>query len=495
MRTHQPAITLVHIDPTQPESLHVQIYERLRHVITTGKLMPGMRLPSSRMLAVELRVSRNTVLAAYAQLIAEGYADSRPGGGTYACPNIADSGFSAVPKQKTLAASPDQSAVLSNRGRMLSAPDVSWAARSRTGMAFRVGAPAFDAFAFSLWSRITSRVLKRKSRSIVGYGDAAGYLPLREQVALYLATARGVQCDLDQIVIVNGSQNALDLIARMLIDPGDTVWIEEPGYLGARAAFLGGGANLMGVPVDDEGLNVDEGLARAKNRRLIYVTRSHQFPLGAIMSLDRRAELIALARKTTAWIVEDDYDSEFRYSGRPLQALQGMDDGGHVIYVGTFSKVLFPALRLGYIVVPKPLVKAFNVARVVSGFHTATPEQAVLSEFMAEGHLVRHLRRMRELYRERQQILLEAAAAELGGLVELAPSDAGMHLVGRPLNGRTDVEISAAAARDGIDTMPLSIYYHDNAPRNGLLLGYTGVRPPLIWSGARDLASSMTRNG
>ena len=491
MRTHQPAITLVHVDPAQTESLRVQIYERLGHVITTGKLMPGMRLPSSRMLAIELRVSRNTVLAAYAQLVAEGYADSRPGAGTYVAENMADSDFSVTPKQGTSAPPSIQRTTVSARGAMLSAPDVTWAARSRTGMAFRVGAPAFDSFAFGLWSRITSRVLRGKSRHIVGYGDAAGYLPLREQVASYLATARGVQCDLDQIMIVNGSQNALDLIARMLIDPGDTVWMEEPGYLGARAAFLGGGANLVGVPVDDEGLNVEAGRARKDRPRLIYVTPAHQFPLGPIMSLDRRAELLDVARKAKAWIVEDDYDSEFRYSGRPLQALQGMDDGGQVIYVGTFSKVMFPALRLGYIVVPKPLVKAFNAAGVVSGFHSATLDQAVLAEFMADGHLVRHLRRMRELYRERQLVLLKAAAAELHGLLELSPSDAGMHLVGRVVSGRSDVEISAAATRDGIDTVPLSIYYYDSAPQNGLLLGYTGVRPPLIWRGARDLAPSL----
>jgi GntR family transcriptional regulator/MocR family aminotransferase len=486
LRQHQPVVTLVPIDASSDVPLHEQIYRALRDVIVSGRLPTGARIPSSRMLADELRVSRNTVLAAFQQLTSEGYLDSRVGGGTYVAPVLPDEALSVrnhVPIKHTN----EISLPMSKRGRILASADVEWATTQRRSVAFRLGSPAVDLFPFELWARITTKVLRRRSPQIFGYGDPHGYSRLRREIASYLISARGVRCEPEQIFIVEGSQVSLDLSVRLLLDPGDTVWFEEPGFAGARAVLQGNGANIVPVPVDDEGISVDAGKELGSPPRLIYVTPSHQFPLGVAMSPERRHTLVQYAAKVGAWILEDDYLSEFRYRGRPLQALQGIDHDGRVIYMGTFSKMMFPAIRLGYMVVPRALIPAFTAARAAAGLHASTPTQAIVAEFMSEGHFVRHLRRMRNLYWERQEVLLKAAAAELKGLLTLNPVDAGMHITGFLSEGFDDRQVEEAARAAGIETVALSSAYLGDNPRHGLLLGYTGVRPPLIWRAMREL--------
>jgi GntR family transcriptional regulator/MocR family aminotransferase len=293
------------------------------------------------------------------------------------------------------------------------------------------------------------------------------------------------------VLIVDGSQQALDLAVRVLADAGQRAWLEDPGYLGARAALRGNGVEVVPVPVDDEGLVVSEGVRRCPKPSLIYVTPSRQFPLGSVMSLGRRFELLNLATESGAWIIEDDYDSEFRYTGSPIQALQGIDTTGRVIYTGTFSKILFPSLRLGYMVVPDELRDAFFAARVITNLQVSTPPQAVLTEFIEGGHLYRHLRRMRKLYAERQQVLLDAIRDEMRDLIDVRAADAGMHLLGWLRSGLSARRVSEAAAQVGIDVNPLTNYCIEPCEREAILLGYTGVRPPILWRSVRELAVVM----
>jgi GntR family transcriptional regulator / MocR family aminotransferase len=291
--------------------------------------------------------------------------------------------------------------------------------------------------------------------------------------------------------VVSGSQQALDLAARVLLDPGDAVWVEDPGYMGARGALSGAGARLVPVPVDGEGLEVAEGIAREPGARLTCVTPSHQYPLGVTMSLGRRLELLGWANRSGAWVVEDDYDSEYRYTGRPLEALQGLDGEGRVLYVGTFSKVLFPALRLGYLVVPPDLIDAFVSARELTDRHPPTVDQVVLADFISEGHFVRHLRRMRALYAGRQAALVEEAARELGGLLDVYPTAAGMHLVGWLPEGVDDREATRRAANFGVEAPPVSLYGSLPGGRGGLMLGYAAFAEGEMRGGVRRLAAAL----
>lgn len=323
------------------------------------------------------------------------------------------------------------------------------------------------------------------------YGDSAGYLPLRQAIASYLSTTRGVRCVAEQVIITCGSLHALEIIARVILGAGDPAWIEDPGFLGARAALNAAGARLIPVPVDADGLNVTSGIARCAEPRLIYVTPSHQYPLGMTLSLSRRLELLRFAGKTGAWIVEDDYDSEFRYLSQPLAALQGFDTEQRVIYVGTFSKVLFPSARIGYIIAPPDLVEAFVRARSVGGHQSQTLDQAVLADFISAGHFARHIRKMRKLYAERHQVLLKAARSELNGLLELKPSDAGMHLIGWLPEGVDDRVASRVAFAGGVEVTPLSAYCIDPPKRGALRLGYTGYTPRKLSRATRQLAKVL----
>jgi GntR family transcriptional regulator/MocR family aminotransferase len=318
------------------------------------------------------------------------------------------------------------------------------------------------------------------------YQDSAGYRPLREAIVAHVTVSRQVHCTPEQVMIVSGSQGALDLAARMLIDADDPVWLEDPGYAGARGAFLGAGAQVIPVPVDHEGLVVDRGVQRAPDARLVYLTPSHQFPLGVTMSLARRLALLDWAKRANAYIIEDDYDSEFRFATRPLATLQGLDDANRVIYVGTFSKVLFPSLRIGYMILPPALVDSFLKVRRMIDIHSPMLEQAVLADFMIEGHFTRHLRRMRTLYAERRSALLEAAR---GLPLEIDSAEAGIHCIGWLPDGIDDLALVDKAADYNLHLTPISSFSIEPLPRKGVLLGYGGFSVQEIQQGVARLGA------
>lgn len=379
---------------------------------------------------------------------------------------------------------------MSQRGELLARTRTSTVGDQGRPRAFRPGVPALDEFPNEVWRRISNRVWRRPEASLLGYGYPAGYWPLREEISTYLQTSRAVRCDPGQVIVVSGSQQALDLCARVLLDPCDAAWVEDPGYGGARAALLGSGARLVTVPVDGEGLDVAAGREREPGARLVCVTPSHQYPTGTTMSLGRRLELLAWAEEANGWVVEDDYDSEYRYTGRPLEALQGLDGGRRVVYVGTFSKVLFPALRLGYLVVPPGLVDAFVTARELVDRQPPGVEQAVLAEFFREGHFARHVRRMRALYAARRTALLKAAERHLAGLLTLRPAEAGMHLVGELPEIFDDQEASRLAEEAGVEAPAISVY---GGTEGGLMLGYAAVGEEEIEAAVRNLAAALSR--
>jgi len=485
-------------DPFSPAldtPLYQQLYTHMRAAILSGELKGGMKLPSTRALADELGVSRNTVLNAYGQLMAEGYLEGVEGSGTFVARVLPDL-LLTTPGRKVPPATQPRGAeshqpILSERARLqLAAPQMfaSPPASSELARPFRFGGPALDAFPYELWTRLVVRQARRMPGSAFTYQDPAGYRPLREAIAAHVTVSRRVHCKPDQIIIVSGSQGALDLAARMLINAGDPVWMEDPGYLSARGAFLGAGAQIIPVPVDHEGLVVKAGIARAPQARLVYVTPSHQFPLGATMSLARRLALLDWAKRAGAYILEDDYDSEYRFAGRPLAALQGLDDADRVIYIGTFSKVLFPALRIGYLILPPPLVDAFLTVRRLIDIHTPMLEQAVLTDFIVEGHFTRHLRRMRTLYAERRATLLEAVS-ELP--LEIHSPEAGIHCIGWLPDGMDDLAVVRQAAAHGLDLWPVSNFSIEPLARQGLLLGYGGYNVQEIKDGVRRLAAAM----
>jgi GntR family transcriptional regulator/MocR family aminotransferase len=472
--------------------LYRQLYEGLRDAILSGRLAPGTRLASTREIAAELGLSRNTVTNAFDQLLAEGYVEAQTGSGTYVSKSLPDELLNtrAVPSAHVRLERKGRG--LSRRGEALAKMrlkvDCPAAGAVRP---FRVGQPAVDAFPFQTWQRIVTRHWQRPQRSLLGYGDPAGYAPLREAVAAYVGAARAVRCAPEQVIIVAGTQQAIDLVARVLLDPGDVAWVEEYGYPAARGALAAAGARLVAVPVDEEGLDVARAAALAPEARLVYVSPSHQYPLGVTLSLGRRLALLEWAARAGAWVVEDDYDSEFRYAGRPLAAMQGLDTTGRVIYLGTFSKVLFPSLRLGYMVVPPDMVDAFTTARALVGWCSPAVDQAVLTDFVNEGHFARHIRRMRSLYAARQGALVEAAGRELGGLLEVSPSAAGMHLVGWLPEGVDDREAARAAAQYGVHTQPLSYFAVEHNRRGALVLGYAAYDEREIAEAAARLASAL----
>jgi GntR family transcriptional regulator/MocR family aminotransferase len=320
------------------------------------------------------------------------------------------------------------------------------------------------------------------------YQDSAGYRPLREAIAAHVAVSRQVHCTPEQVMIVPGSQGALDLAARMLVNAGDAVWIEDPGYSGARGAFLGAGADIVPVSVDSEGLIVETGIERAPGARLVYLTPSHQFPLGVTMSLARRLAILDWAKRANAYIIEDDYDSEFRFATRPLATLQGLDEADRVIYLGTFSKVLFPSIRIGYMILPPALIDTFLKVRRLIDIHSPILEQVVLADFMIEGHFTRHLRRMRALYAERRNALLQAVQALP---LEIDSPEAGIHCVGWLPEGMDDLTLVNKAADYDLNLTPISHFTIEPLARKGLLLGYGGFGVREIRAGVRRLGALL----
>ncbi|HST19575.1 MAG TPA: PLP-dependent aminotransferase family protein [Blastocatellia bacterium] len=493
MSKHSIAVsfTTVSLDNSSPDPLYRQLYDWLRGAILTGQLRPGTRLQSTRELANELGVSRNTVMNAFEQLLAEGYLEGQVGSGTYVSRALPDDMlYIPASRSRTLRLS-RKGRVLSERGAALARAAVNASYSSIAVRAFRPGTPALDAFPSEVWSRLLARRWRNPPRELLGYSNSVGYKALREAIASYLGAARAVNCEPDQVIVVAGAQQALDLVSRLLLGPDDAAWIEDPGYLGTRAAFIGAGARLIPVPVDEEGLDVAAGEARAPDARLVYVSPSHQYPLGVTMSLARRLALLEWANRSGAWIIEDDYDSEYRYAGRPLAALQGLDQEGRVIYLGTFSKVLFPSLRVGYMVVPPDMIDAFAAARGVLSRFTPSIDQAVLADFINEGHFARHIRRMRTLYAERQAVLVETARREMDDLIEVNPHEAGIHLVGWLADSVDDRKASEAAASEGVEAQALSSFSLKHRMRGGLLLGYAGYDKRQIRVGVRKLSTVL----
>ncbi len=476
--------------PIPSAPLYQALYAHLRAAILSGELKGGMKLPSTRALADELNISRNTVLNAYRQLLAEGYLDSSEGSGTFVTHVLPE----------LLLTAPQIDSPQINKLSRAKSPQPLFSERARAQIAifqpptigkprpFLAEAPALDVFPYQLWSRLVVRQARRMPVNNFMYQDSAGFRPLREAIAAHVAVSRQVHCTSEQVMIVPGSQGALDLAARMLINTGDAAWIEDPGYSGARGAFVGAGADIIPVPVDDEGLVVDIGIERAPQARLVYLTPSHQFPLGVTMSLSRRLELLDWAKRANAYILEDDYDSEFRFATRPLATLQGLDNANRVIYIGTFSKVLFPSIRIGYMILPSPLVDSFLKVRRLIDIHSPILEQAALADFMAEGHFTRHLRRMRALYAERRSTLLKAASKLP---LKIDSPEAGIHCVGWLPDGMDDLALASKAADYDLNLTLISGFSIEPLVRKGLLLGYGGFSVQEIKDGIQRLGNLL----
>jgi len=475
------------LPPRSGESFAARsLYDALRTAILEGRLRPGARLPSTRELALQEGYSRGTIVAAFDQLKAEGYLQGTIGSGTFVSRVLPEDllQVKASPREKFRLRSPRMWRVsrYAHNVRLFEGYE------NRPIRAFRPNLPALDLFPTALWAQITARCLRRSTmQQLMGCGPL-GYQPLRQAVCDYLNASRGVNCSVEQIAIVSGVQEALDLAARVLLDSGDTVCVETPGYPGAAYAFAACGAKVFSVAVDAEGLRLVELPRHAV--RLVYVTPGHQFPLGVAMSLPRRLALLEWARQTGALIFEDDYDSEFRYRGRPVPALQGLDRNDQVLFAGSFSKVMFPALRLGYLVLPPALVKHIEAVKSLTNRHTSLFEQAVLAEFISEGHFARHIRRMREIYAERLSTLFECAQRELKGTLEISPIEAGLQTVGWLPEGVSGEEAARLAKLAGVDVTPIRRYGKTRGPREGLQLGFAPLRKKEIEQGVRQLAAT-----
>ncbi|WP_018388259.1 PLP-dependent aminotransferase family protein [Ancylobacter sp. FA202] len=459
----------------RPDSpLYRQIYEGLAAEIVGGTIKPGQRLPSTRDLAQSLGVSRNTIMLAFEQLAAEGYLEGLSGSGTYVSREPpAEVIVPAAPRINPAiraAGSLDRSAELGVAieepedlpaafgGALAHAPQT--LRHMRRPVPFRSNFPALDAFPVPLWAKLAADLYRQldadTANHLMGEGDPQGYAPLRAAIARHVASGRGIDCSADNIIIFAGAQQAIDLACRLLLMPEDEVICEDPGYDGIYASTIATGATPVPVAVDADGLDVDRALAGAPHARMVYVSPSKQFPLGMSLSLARRQALVDWAQRTGGWIIEDDYDSEFRYAGRPLPSLYALDRGRHVLYLGTFSKTLFPALRLGFAIVPGPLVEAFVSARTVVGRYSPILEQVLVARFMLEGHFASHVRKMRKLYAQRQAHLLARVGSRLGAFMTAQPTDTGMEIVARLAPGLSARTLARAAARVGLEIMPLS---------------------------------------
>jgi len=468
---------------------HRWLYDALRAEILEGRLRPGARLPATRDLARQYGLARGTIVNAFEQLKSEGYVAGSVGSGTYVSKILPDE-LLQVPRKDGL-----RPPVLRKQRRRISdytgRVDLFPSYELRPSRAFRANVPALDLFPTTLWAQVAARRLRRVSTNLLLGCGPMGYPPLRHEVATYLSASRGVKCVPEQVAIVSGVQEALNLVARLFLNPGDRVCVENPGYPGATMVFKAVGAKVCYSGLDEEGMKMRE--SSLQGVRLVYVTPGHQFPLGVTMSLARRLQLLEWAAKSGAVILEDDYDSEYRYAGRPVPALQGLDRRGLVLFTGSFSKVLFPSLRLGYLVVPPDLVDYASAVLSVTSRHAPLLEQAVLHDFIAEGHFGRHLRRMREVYAERLSVLLECARQSLAGLLEISGVEAGLQTAGW-LRGGLDAEsVADAAAKQGVEVTPLSRYSNGGMTREGLQLGFAAMDVKEIRRGVRELAITLER--
>ncbi|MFC7477177.1 PLP-dependent aminotransferase family protein [Dankookia sp. GCM10030260] len=476
-------LLLPDLDRTGAVPMLRQVYLALRAAILAGALPPGARLPSTRALGRQLGLARNTVVAAYDQLLAEGFVTGRVGAGTQVSRDLPE-GLDAAAPPPPPAAPPAPAPDAAHRFR----PDA--AAHQPSALPFNTGRTSWDDRSQAVWRGLTLRRLARPDPALFGYGDPQGARPLREAIATHLRAARAVRCDPDQVVVTAGAQQAIDLVLRVLLEPGDAVWVEDPCYPALRAALAAARVRIVPVAVDGQGMDVAAGIAAAPAARLAYVTPSSQYPMGVVLSMARRLDLLAWARRAGAFLLEDDYDSEFRYAGRPLAALQGIDDAGRVIYVGTFSKVLFPGLRLGYAVLPPSLLEAVRAARLLVDWHPAGLAEGVVTDFLAEGHFAQHVRRMRLRYRAARDALV-AALAEHAPALAAEPPDQGLKLLARLPAGMDDVALAAAAARRGVVARPVSPMFLAAPPVAALMLGFSGHEPAALRRAAWALGAVL----
>jgi len=452
------------------------LYQELRRAILDRRLAPGMRLPASRDFAVQYGVSRGTVVTVFEQLQAEGYLIGQVGAGTRINERLSQDVFKKQAPQP--------------RVRKLPGP-IRGLSTSRPAHPFRPYEPALTEFPVEIWARVAGRRLRRAAASLLAGGDPRGYAPLREAIAAYLGSSRGVNCSADSVVIVSGVQQGLDLIARLLIKPGEAVWMEDPGYFGAITAFRQVGARIIPVPVDECGLAVSQGERLCRQAKAAYLTPAHQFPLGMTMPIERRIAVLKWARETGAFLIEDDYDGEYRFESRPVPALQGLDKGGSVIFLGSFNKVLFPSLRLGYLVSPPTLLDPLLALRLGVDFYPPSLDQAILCDFMTEGHLGRHIRRMREMYANRLAALQHEAKRYLAGILDVSPIKAGLNTAGFLRNGMVSQQAEAVAANHGIEVLGLDRFTLKRRNVEGLLLGFAAFDEREIRRGIVTLAGAL----
>ncbi|HEV2419877.1 MAG TPA: PLP-dependent aminotransferase family protein [Terriglobia bacterium] len=478
MPKHVSSLELA-LDKRSPQTALTRwLYEGLRRAILDRRLPPGIRLPATRDFARQYNVSRGTVVTAFEQLHAEGYVISQVGAGTRVNERLPAHILGArkqqIPARKTPAPV---------RGLPFSQP----------ARPFRPYEPAIAEFPMETWARVASRRLRRSSASLLAIGDPAGYGPLREAIAAYLGSSRGANCPPDQIAIVSGVQQGLDILGRILLKPGEPVWMEDPGYFGATAVFRNAGAKIIPVPVDEHGLMVSKGKRLCRRAKAVYLTPAHQSPLGMTMSLERRLAILAWARDAKAFILEDDYDSEYRFEGQPVPVLQGLDRDGSVILLGSFNKVLFPSLRMGYVVLPATLIDAFLRFRSGMDLYPSGLGQAILCDFIVEGHFGRHVRRMREIYAHRLGVLQEGVRQHLAGLLDVPPIQAGLNTVAFLRNGMTSRAAEAAARAARIETVALSRFALRRTDVHGLQLGFAAFDDREIRRGVVVLASALDR--
>ena len=475
MPNHPRSIQMVNLDGLSlpgTGSPRARVEAMLRRAILAGNLAPGARLPSSRMLARDLAIARGTVEQAFDLLAAEGFLVRRRGSGTFVA--------AAVPERERLpvgvspmAARGSGPPLFSRRGDIIAA--YPGHRTSSAGTAFTPSVPALDLFPRQVWSRLMSRATAQAGPDLLAAGASNGLPELRRAVAAHVAGSRAVACSPDQVVITTSAHQAVDLVTRVLLDPGDPLWVEDPGYPPMVQLFRAGGARVCPVPVDADGFDVDRALQIEPGARLAYVTPSHQYPGGGLMTLERRHALLDWAVRERGWIIEDDYDGELRYTGRPLASLQGLDAAGRVIYVGTFNKMMYPALRLAFLVAPAALVDACLAAKHLMDGQTHGHSQAALARFIEDGHLATHLRRITGEYDSRRRALL-AALEPLSDRLVAGPSEAGLHLTAWLRHEADDRRIAAACAAQGVDLHPLSRFYQQN-PRPGFVLGFACSRP------------------
>jgi GntR family transcriptional regulator / MocR family aminotransferase len=482
---HVPA--LVAVDRRSSVPLHRQIYDSFRSRIVAGELRPNEPVPSTRELARQLGVSRIPVLTAYEQLAAERYFETRTGAGTFVA-----GGFPAHTAPRAARATGGERTISAAAAALPPHERATWAERLGP---FQVGQPELRAFPVATWSRLVARCCRTMRVKALQYGETSGLPELQRAISDYVRTARGVRCEPGQIVVVSGSQQALDLAVRVLLDPGSAAWVEEPGYWLVHHVLAAARGRAVPVPVDGEGLSVAAGVKLEPRPRAVFVAPSHQYPLGVTMSAARRLELLDRAQRAGAWIVEDDYDSEYRYDSKPIAALQGLDRFGRVVYVGTFSKVMFPSLRLGYLILPPDLVERFAAMRRATDLCPPYLVQAAMAQFIDDGHFSRHLRRMRAMYASRRRLLVEGIAREFGERAQVLGDEAGMHVALVVAGVRDDREVCANAAAHSLILSPLSASYVGREPRRGFVLGFGNTAESQIAPAMRELRKLTVRQG